>query len=329
MDAAQLKHQQDGGERPNARNGHQPLDVGNRSPAGNQLQVQPSDLLIQQAERRPAVFANRARLRAEGQGLQCSLAARAVNQLVPPGGCRLRRANRFLISVRSHTRLTRWRRSSRASLPAKEVVELGAGFLERLRTLLLPFLPLMEHIYAKDAPVPPPHAAEITLDWLAQCTNWTKERLEELAEALASRSPQIVLAGPPGTSKTWVAKHPARYVTGDREGAVRTVRLHPSYAYEQFIQGLRPVAGKGMIQFQLTDGIVLDLVKGMSSPEALHVLIIDEMNRANLPKVFGELMFKSQGTFLTQSLCELAPAGFRYHMIAYAKSVGLDRQRRI
>ena len=68
-----------------------------------------------------------------------------------------------------------------------------------------------------------------------------------------------------------------------------------------------------MIQFQLTDGIVLDLVKGMSSPEALHVLIIDEMNRANLPKVFGELMFKSQGTFLTQSLCELAPAGFRYH----------------
>jgi hypothetical protein len=132
----------------------------------------------------------------------------------------------------------------------------------------------------------------LTMEWLEGETLWPRAELELIIDAITGSSPQVVLAGPPGTGKTWVAQRIARYLTGGVPGTTRTVQFHPSYAYEQFIEGLRPVVEPGGgIAFRRVDGVVLEIVAGMHAPDDRRVLVIDEMNRANLPRVFGELMY--------------------------------------
>ena len=71
---------------------------------------------------------------------------------------------------------------------------------------------------------------------------------------------------------------------------VTTVQLHPSYSYEQFMEGLKPVVRTGGgIEFDLVNGVVLRAAK--AEPKATRVIVMDEMNRANLPRVLGELMY--------------------------------------
>jgi 5-methylcytosine-specific restriction protein B len=133
--------------------------------------------------------------------------------------------------------------------------------------------------------------ARPSLEWLVDQTLWPKERLEEICTGLLGQSPQVVLAGPPGTGKTWVAKHLATYATGGQPDTLRIVQFHPSYTYEQFIQGLRPVVENNAVQFKLVDGIVLEAAKLAARRDGVHIVLIDEMNRANLPQVLGELMY--------------------------------------
>jgi 5-methylcytosine-specific restriction protein B len=166
---------------------------------------------------------------------------------------------------------------------------------------------LLNDIYVKKAQSPLPHLQlssilpevtpppadqrALTLDWLADQTLWPQERLLEVIQALQSKSPQVVLAGPPGTGKTWIAQLLARYVTQDRAGGHRVVQFHPSYSYEAFMEGLRPVSEGGQIHFRPVPGVVLELARALGSRQEPYVLIVDEMNRANLPKVLGELMY--------------------------------------
>jgi MoxR-like ATPase len=135
-----------------------------------------------------------------------------------------------------------------------------------------------------------PSSSALDFAWLREHTLWDEADLRDLEETIRSGS-QVILAGPPGTGKTWVAKHLVRYMTQDRPLAYNLVQFHPSYGYEDFIEGLRPVVIDGGIQFDRVDGMVLEVVGRMEEGDDLSFIVMDEMNRANLPRVLGELMY--------------------------------------
>ena len=101
---------------------------------------------------------------------------------------------------------------------------------------------------------------------------------------------QLVLYGPPGTGKTYVAEAYARWFAGaDR---VETIQFHPSYAYEDFMEGIRPVLDDENLRYELVDGVLKRMVdRAKANPESKFVLVVDEINRANLSRVFGELLY--------------------------------------
>ena len=117
-----------------------------------------------------------------------------------------------------------------------------------------------------------------------------RAELAKIADLLWEQK-QIVLYGPPGTGKTYLAEKLARHLTD--EGAVRLVQFHPSYTYEDFFEGFRPEAGgSGSLTFTLRPGPFRKFAEAAEDNKSTpYILIIDEINRANLAKVFGELYY--------------------------------------
>ena len=114
--------------------------------------------------------------------------------------------------------------------------------------------------------------------------------LENIAVLLEEKR-QVIFQGPPGTGKTYVALKLAACLAGSME-RVTLVQFHPSYAYEDFVQGFRPALVNGQPGFELMDGPLLRAAaRAEAEPDAKHFLVIDEINRGNLAKVFGELYF--------------------------------------
>ena len=113
----------------------------------------------------------------------------------------------------------------------------------------------------------------------------------ENIEALLDDKRQVIFQGPPGTGKTFVAQELARCLA-QPDGRVTLVQLHPSYAYEDFVQGYRPALNDGRPTFELKSGPLLSAAQSARAlPRAKHFLVIDEINRGNVAKVFGELYF--------------------------------------
>ena len=119
----------------------------------------------------------------------------------------------------------------------------------------------------------------------------TVDFLEDIITLLEDKL-QVIFQGPPGTGKTFVAQKLARHLAG-LEDRVTLVQFHPSYAYEDFVQGFRPtVLENGQPGFELRSGPLLKAAeKARKESNAKHFLVIDEINRGNLARVFGELYF--------------------------------------
>ena len=135
-------------------------------------------------------------------------------------------------------------------------------------------------------------APTYALDDFALDTGFERARLGEWLQRL-KRKKQVVFYGPPGTGKTFVAERLARRVISGTRGIWNIVQFHPSYAYEDFIQGIRPRTAGGEVRYEMVPGHFLEFCArarrlGTDTP---CVLIIDEINRANLAEVFGELMY--------------------------------------
>jgi 5-methylcytosine-specific restriction enzyme B len=139
-----------------------------------------------------------------------------------------------------------------------------------------------------------PQLPEVT-EALAKATYMPRPELQEIVDLLQARQ-QIVLYGPPGTGKTYLAKKLSEHIVGaDDPSRARLVQFHPSYAYEDFFEGYRPAeTASGQPTFSLQPGPLRDLAGEARKQEnsgSPFVLVIDEMNRANIAKVFGELYF--------------------------------------
>lgn len=136
----------------------------------------------------------------------------------------------------------------------------------------------------------PEPTKELADDLLVHDAEWLREVRDLLWD-----DRQLVLYGPPGTGKTFLALKLAEFLGGGPE-QVKLVQFHPSYAYEDFFEGFRPQEDPETreVAFRLTAGPLrelADLASREGNRHVPHFLIIDEINRANLAKVFGELYF--------------------------------------
>ncbi len=126
---------------------------------------------------------------------------------------------------------------------------------------------------------------------LAQELLWDPAYLQEIIEDLQEKR-QVIFYGPPGTGKTYVAQAIAQHCK-DNGGGFEICQFHPSYSYEDFMEGFRPtLTDNGQAGFKLIQGPLRRIAeKARARPEADFILIIDELNRGNVAKVFGELYF--------------------------------------
>ena len=148
------------------------------------------------------------------------------------------------------------------------------------------------------------------------------DRFNRLLTSIKSRK-NLILQGPPGTGKTFIARRIAWCVIGRKDnGPIEMVQFHQSYAYEDFVQGYRPTDDGG---FTLKDGVFHRFCeRARAKPDTPHVFIIDEINRGNLSRIFGELLMLIEADKRSEDYAvALTYSDARFHVPANVHILGM------
>jgi 5-methylcytosine-specific restriction enzyme B len=128
---------------------------------------------------------------------------------------------------------------------------------------------------------------EFDVDKILENVFLTNNDFQNIVDILSTKK-NIILQGSAGVGKTFIAKKIAQALQEDySEDRIKMIQFHQSYSYEDFIQGYRP----NKESFDLKNGIFYDVCEEAKKDTSVpYFLIIDEINRGNLSKIFGELM---------------------------------------
>jgi 5-methylcytosine-specific restriction protein B len=206
-----------------------------------------------------------------------------------------------------HQRQVEWLTNDEWKMP-----ESNEGLQSTVRELgksSVNLLAIEQHIQSPSAPKPEKKDGQTTPKRSVRLTG-VPGRIQSVLE----RKSQVILYGPPGTGKTYWAERTANDLAalsaygkvfealdetertavighGDNAGLVRLCCFHPAYGYEDFLEGYRPKTVNGQVSFELRDGVFKKLCKdAKASPERSFYLIVDEINRGDIPRIFGELL---------------------------------------
>ncbi|CRI66742.1 conserved hypothetical protein [Thiocapsa sp. KS1] len=205
-----------------------------------------------------------------------------------------------------HQRMVEWLDVGDWELPVPEGLQSRMAVVRDAQNLIA----VERRLLAPTRLSPPDSVAPARSDVLPALTGVAGE-----VQAILERKGQVILYGPPGTGKTWHARRTVRDLAALKRfgccyddlddtrrveidgvdgapGLVRVCTFHPAYGYEDFLEGYRPVTGSdGRLSFERRDGLFKRLCSDAEArPEARFYLLIDEINRGDIPRIFGELL---------------------------------------
>lgn len=126
--------------------------------------------------------------------------------------------------------------------------------------------------------------------------------LANAADLATEDSPNVIFYGAPGTGKTYTITNRIKFITNNDLSRIKDIQFHPSFTYEDFIDGLKPVGvtKDGNMKFEFVNGIfksfcidakeALEKAYSEGRDAPVYYFIVDEINRANLSAVFGETL---------------------------------------